>query len=105
MARVARALIADPGNDVLVSVASLREIVGKLRADIGAIERAVVRDGFEQLAITRAHLAVLTNLPLHHRDPFDQLLIAQALDEGALLVSVDQNMPLCPVRLMSCSEG
>ncbi len=105
-----RALIADPGNDILVSVVSLWEIVvklrvGKLEADIGAIERAIVRDGFRRLAITPAHLAVLADLPLHHRDPFDHLLIAQALDEDALLVSEDQNMPLYPVRLMTCSES
>ena len=89
-----RALIADPGNDVLVSVASLWEIVvkirvGKLLADIGAIERAIV----------------LTNLPLRHRDPFDHLLIAQALDEDALIVSDDRNMPLYAVRSMRCSDG
>ena len=106
----ARTLIADPGNDVLVSVVSLWESVvklrvGKLKADIGAIERAIVRDGFRQLAITPAHLTVLANLPLHHRDPFDHLLIAQALDEDALLVSDNQNMPLYPVQLMTCSQG
>ena len=105
-----RTLIADPGNDILVSVVSLWEIVvklrvGKLEADIGAIERAIVRDGFRRLAITPAHLAVLADLPLHHRDPFDHLLVAQALDEDALLVSEDQNMPLYPVRLMTCSGG
>lgn len=104
-----RTLIADPGNDILVSVVSLWEIVvklrvGKLEADIGAIERAIARDGFQRLAITPAHLVVLADLPLHHRDPFDHLLIAQALDEDALFVSEDQNMPLYPVRLMTCSK-
>ena len=105
-----RILIADPGNDILVSVVSLWEIVvklrvGKLEADIGAIERAIVRDGFQRLAIKPAHLAVLATLPLHHRDPFDHLLIAQALDEDALLVSDDQNMPLYPMRLMTSSQN
>ncbi len=106
----ARTLIADPGNDILVSVASLWEIVvklrvGKLEVDIGAIERAIIRDGFQRLTITPPHLAVLASLSLHHRDPFDHLLIAQALDEDALLVSEDQNMPLYPVRLMTCSQS
>ena len=110
LGRGARALVADPGNDILVSVVSLWEIVvklrvGKLQADIGAVERAIVRDGFRRLAITPAHLAVLADLPLHHRDPFDHLLVAQALDEDALLVSDDRNMPLYPVRLMRCGEG
>ena len=105
-----RTLIADPGNDILVSVASLWEIVvklrvGKLEADIAAIEQAIVRDGFQRLAIKPAHLALLATLPLHHRDPFDHLLIAQAFDDDALLVSDDQNMPLYPVRLMTCSQN
>lgn len=105
-----RILIADPGNDILVSVVSLWEIVvklrvGKLEADIGAIERAIARDGFQRLAITPAHLSVLATLPVHHRDPFDHLLIAQALDEDALFVSEDQSMPLYPVRLMTCSQS
>lgn len=110
LGQAARTRIADPGNDILVSVVSLWEIVvklrvGKLEANIGAIERAMVRDGFQRLAITPAHLTVLATLPLHHRDPFDHLLIAQALDEDAVLVSEDQNMPLYPVRLITCSES
>ena len=58
----ARTLIADPGNDILVSAASLWEIVvksriGKLDASIEAVERALRRDSFERLAISPAHLA------------------------------------------------
>jgi PIN domain nuclease of toxin-antitoxin system len=68
----ARALIADPANDVLVSVVSLWEIVvkqrvGKLKADITAIEGAIQRDGFTRLPITPAHLAALSALPQHSR--------------------------------------
>ncbi len=103
-----RTLIADPGNDILVSVASLWEIVvklriGKLQAEIGAIEHALARDGFERLPIDPPHLAVLASLPLHHRDPFDHLLIAQAMHEDAALVSEDENMGLYAVRLFLCS--
>ena len=104
----ARSLIADRTNDVLVSAASLWEIVvkrriGKLDAEIGAIEEAVVRDGLERLSITPAHLALLATLPAHHRDPFDHLLIAQAMSEDAVLVSDDQDMPAYLVRLLACS--
>jgi PIN domain nuclease of toxin-antitoxin system len=106
----ARALIADPGNDVLASVVSLWEIVvklriGKLQADIGAIERAVVRDGFQRLAITRSHLTTLATLPLRHRDPFDHLLIAQAIAEDAAFLSGDGHAALYPVRLQPCGDG
>ncbi len=106
----ARALIADPANDVLVSVASLWEIVvkqriGKLEAEITAIEQALQRDGLQRLAITPAHLAVLSGLPAHHRDPFDHLLIAQAVSEGATIVSDDRMMQLYKVPILACGAG
>ena len=106
----ARTLIADPGNDILVSAASLWEIVvksriGKLDASIEAVERALLRDSFERLAISPAHLASLAALPAHHRDPFDHLLIAQAIGEDATLVSEDRNMGLYDVRVLACSAA
>lgn len=107
----ARALIADPGNDVLVSVASLWEIVvkvriGKLQADIAEIDAALARDRFMRLDIRPAHLAVLGGLPMHpdHRDPFDHLLVAQAISEDATFVSEDRHAPRYPVRLVTCSD-
>jgi PIN domain nuclease of toxin-antitoxin system len=69
-------------------------------ADIGAIERAIVQDGFERLPITTAHLAALAVLATHHRDPFDHLLMAQAIAEDAVLVSADPNAALDPARLL-----
>jgi PIN domain nuclease of toxin-antitoxin system len=104
----ARDAIADPSNAILVSAISLWEIlikirVGKLEADINAIERAVDRERFDRLPIAPAHLKALTALPQHHRDPFDHLLIAQAIAENATLLSEDQRMALYPVPLMRCS--
>jgi PIN domain nuclease of toxin-antitoxin system len=106
----ARATISDSANDVLASVVSLWEIVvklriGKLDADISAIERAISRDGFQRLPITPAHLAAVVTLPSHHRDPFDHLLIAQAMTEGATFLSEDRNAKSYPVQLQHCSEG
>lgn len=108
----ARALIADPGNAVLVSAVSLWEIVvkvrvGKLDADIGEIATAIERQGFGVLGIDPAYLTVLAGLPLHadHRDPFDHLLIAQAITEGATFVSEDRNTPRYPVDVLSCSHA
>src|SRR3546814_16456406 len=72
----AQELIADPGNDVLVSAVSLWEIavkirVGKVEADIGEISEAIEQDGFTLLGINPGHLVALGRLPLHsdHRHP------------------------------------
>ncbi len=104
----ARALIADPGNDVLVSKVSLWEIVvklrvGKLAADIGEITAAIQRDSFTLLDIGIPHLRALSDLPMHHRDPFDHLLIAQAVTEGAMFMTEDRHAALYPVQMITCS--
>lgn len=107
----ARGLIGDPENAVFVSVASLWEIVvkarvGKLDADIVEVLTAVERDDFTLLDITPAHLATLARLPAHadHRDPFDHLLIAQAITEEATFVSQDRNVPRYPVARIACAN-
>ncbi len=104
----ARALIADPGNDVLVSVVSLWEIVvkvrvGKLEADIREIEGACDRSGFVSINVRPDHLRVLATLPMHHRDPFDHLLIAQAIAEDAAFVTDDRHAARYPVQAVSCA--
>jgi PIN domain nuclease of toxin-antitoxin system len=108
LGRTVRELIADPANDVLVSVVSLWEIqikarVGKLTADIGRILTGIEADAFELLAIRPAHLVRLGTLPMHHRDPFDHLLIAQAIVEGAMFISEDDHVPNYAVRVVTCS--
>lgn len=105
----ARELIEDPGNDVLVSVVSLWEAVvkarvGKLKADVSEIADGVQREGFALLNIERMHLLTLAGLPLHHRDPFDHLLIAQAIAEDATFISEDRNARNYPVRSTRCSD-
>ena len=105
---MARSLIADRANDVLVSVASLWELavksqIGKLKADIQAISNAISRNGVALLSVDVAHLVALTSLPRHHKDPFDHLLIAQAMTEGAALMSDDRDMPKYPVQIIGCS--
>jgi PIN domain nuclease of toxin-antitoxin system len=108
----ARALIADPHTSVLASAVSLWEIVvkvriGKLDAEIDAIVKAIEQQGFTILPIDPAHLTALAGLQRlpDHRDPFDHLLIAQALAEDATLMSEDRNMPRYPVTLLTCSDG
>lgn len=107
----ARDWIADPGNEILVSTVSLWEIVvkvriGKLEAGIGDISRAIARQGFDMLGLAPAHLITLANLPVYpdHRDPFDHLLIAQAIEENATFVSEDRHTFRYPVAFVTCSD-
>jgi PIN domain nuclease of toxin-antitoxin system len=85
--------IADPGELVVVSTASIWEAaiktaLGKLETP-EALGRVVVDEGFERLPITFEHAERAGALPAHHRDPFDRMLVAQALTEGLTLVTHD----------------
>ena len=105
----ARGLIGDPANDVLVSAVSLWEItvklrIGKLDADIAEILDILPVQGFQRLDITDAHLVALATLPIHHRDPLDHLLMAQAIAEEAHFVSEDQNVSFYDVPFLTCSD-
>jgi PIN domain nuclease of toxin-antitoxin system len=91
----ARSLI-ESADEVLVSVASAWEIaikvhLGKLFLDAPSaesfFEEQMRANGFAYLPIAPAHVFRAAGLPLHHRDPFDRLLIAQALVEGLSLVT------------------
>lgn len=83
------------GADIVwVSAASGWEIaikaaLGRVRLD-EPFEVTVASDDFTELPVTLAHAARLAGLPSHHADPFDRLLVAQALVEGATLVSKDE---------------
>lgn len=105
---IARSLLADRANDVLVSMASLWEIAlktqtGKLDADVQGISDTLDRNGVILPGVSVAHLTALTSLPRHHKDPFDRLLIAQAIAKNATLMSEDRWMPSYPVPAVSCS--
>ncbi len=78
--------------------------IGKLDADIEEIIGVLPDQGFQRLDIADAHLIALAVLPVHHRDPFDHLLMAQAIAEDAYFVSEDQNVRLYGVSLVSCSD-
>ena len=103
-ARVRRT-IADPANAVFVSPASYWEIAIKagtgrytLPGPHAAFFEAVIADnGFHILPIEPRHTETLLTLPPHHKDPFDRLLIAQAVAEGLTLVSDDAAVRLYPV--------
>lgn len=88
-----RDALQDPANEVVVSAVSVWEVeikraLGKLVApdSFAAVCREV---GFDELAISFAHAERAGTLPPHHSDPFDRMLIAQAMEEGLELVSRD----------------
>ncbi len=100
--REARSAIEDPANEVLVSAVAVWEIALKSslrklrpRADLAA---ELARVPFGELPLTWAHGLQASVLPLHHRDPFDRLLVAQALVEGMPLVSADAVFDRYPIR-------
>jgi PIN domain nuclease of toxin-antitoxin system len=91
-------LIEDAGNAIYVSVASLWEIaiktsLGKLSLSrsISEIFAEVDSSATSLLAIEPSHTLQVSSLPFHHKDPFDRMIIAQALVEGLSLVSNDVN--------------
>ena len=97
LSKKAEAAISDENNRVLVSPASYWEIAIKISLgkyqlpeplDI-FMEREIASNDFTVLAILVRHAAVVTQLPFHHRDPFDRLIIAQALSEKIAVVSSD----------------
>ena len=102
----ARTAIADDGNGVFISAASAWEItikhrIGKLRgvgAIIADLDRAIADQGFSGLPISVRHGQVAGALPGPHRDPFDRMLIAQAMLENLVLVSNEQPFDAYGVR-------
>jgi PIN domain nuclease of toxin-antitoxin system len=96
LSRRARALIEDPANDVLVSAASVWEIA--IKHALGRGDMPISGDqaldwfrqaGYALLPIAPDHAAAVEHLPDHHRDPFDRLLVAQAIAEPLRLLTRD----------------
>jgi len=100
----AREAIADPANEVLFSAASVWELglkirKGKLRMPANFAE-ALIGDGFTPLSVTAEHAARSLTLAPVHEDPFDRLLIAQAIAEGFVMVTRDEVIPHYPVPVL-----
>ncbi|MEI4273696.1 type II toxin-antitoxin system VapC family toxin [Klenkia sp. LSe6-5] len=99
-------VVASEDSTVHISAISAAEVaikrsVGKLGRP--TVEEAVAEPGLEELPFLTAHAEVLESLPLHHRDPFDRMLVAQALAEGLVLVTLDEkvrqyDVPVFPPR-------
>jgi len=94
----ARKIISDSDNRIFMSCASQWEIaikvsINRLTFPMDEMETELVKNGFEFLNITTPHIMRTTSLPLHHRDPFDRMLIAQAQSESLILISKDHIFP------------
>lgn len=106
LSAAAKGAVCDPANRKLVSPASAWEVaikVGQKKLDIGGPYRGffpqhMLRNNFEWLPVIDDHLAVLVDLPFHHKDPFDRLLASQALAEDVTLVSADATFDTYGVR-------
>jgi PIN domain nuclease of toxin-antitoxin system len=96
LTKAARKIILD-ADDVFVSAASIWEAaikaaLGKLDADVNLLVSEIASSGFIELPVRAAHAAMVRNLPNIHRDPFDRLLIAQAVSEPLRLITSDDHL-------------
>ena len=106
MDREVRARISESSALVAVSAASVweanvKQALGKLRFD-GSLLDHVHQGGFEPLPISLEHAERAGRLPLHHRDPFDRMLVAQAQAEGLTLVTRDPAFDAYEVEVLRC---
>ncbi len=90
-------ILNDPANDLFVSHASLWEMaikvsIGKLKLgySIQQLELLLLQNGFVLLPFDFAHYQVLSILPFHHNDPFDRMIIAQAMSENIEIITHDE---------------
>lgn len=91
-AEARKAMLA--ASEVFVSAASVWEIaiksrLGKIEGDPLAMAESIEHSGFSELAVSARHAATVARLPLHHADPFDRLLVAQAVSEPLILLTAD----------------
>ncbi|UUO13399.1 MULTISPECIES: type II toxin-antitoxin system VapC family toxin [Aphanizomenonaceae] len=104
-----REIIRNPVNDSFVSAATIWEIA--IKTSLGKLKQpddllAVLRDNrFEVLDISAEHCLNVGSLPWHHKDPFDRMLISQALVEGLTIITVDQKFKFYDVPLFSDDFG
>jgi PIN domain nuclease of toxin-antitoxin system len=103
LSATARRLLSDPRHELLFSAASLWEIAIKnslgrddFRVQPRVLRRALLDNGYLELPVTSQHAVNLDSLPPLHNDPFDRLLLAQALTEGITLLTGDLQLARYP---------
>lgn len=97
LSKRALALVASRDVEVAFSLGTMWEVAIKtslekpgFKVDSTALRNGLLDQGFRQMDIRHEHIAVVARLPWHHRDPFDRLLVAQALVEGLTLLTSDR---------------
>ena len=98
-----RRYLDDPENELLFSTASIWEIAIKhslgredFQAEPSLLRRNLLDDGYVELPVSGEHAVAVAALPPIHRDPFDRMLVAQAIAEGVELLTVDQQLARYP---------
>lgn len=96
LSKQARALLDDPNNEPIFSAASLWEIAIKkalnradFRVDSRALRHGLLNNGYAELPVGGDHAVAVDALPPIHKDPFDRILVAQAIVEGVTLLTAD----------------
>jgi len=92
-------IIRSSENEVFVSAVSTWEVaikksIGRLVINLDELEQVIVKSGFSVLPITMLHTLAVASLPMHHRDPFDRLLVAQSIIEPMRIVTHDETVGL-----------
>jgi len=99
LSQAARKQLNNPDNELLFSAASLWEVAIKnslgredFRAEPRLLRRGLIDNGYVELSITSQHAVNIDALPSIHRDPFDRILLSQALTEGVTLLTTDAQL-------------
>lgn len=101
--KAAKLLLESPANEVFFSAASIWELT--IKANLGkrgfqidprVLRRSLIDNGYQELPVTSEHALAVLALPSIHKDPFDRLLIAQAIVEGVTLLTVDATVAKYP---------
>ena len=107
LSKKAKALIENPENEKYISIASfweaaIKQSLGKLTLDVSFVElkTEMIKNGFQFLPITFDDTLRLSMLPFHHRDPFDRIIISQAMENNLTLLSCDSSFHLYNLKLV-----
>lgn len=102
----ARALLNDPENELFFSAASIWEIAIKcslgrddFRVNPRLLRRGLLDNGYSELPIGSEHAVSIDSLPMIHKDPFDRMLVAQAIVEGITLLTADSLVAQYPAPI------
>lgn len=103
LSKAAHKLLNDPRNELIFSAASLWEVAIKsslgredFRVEPRLLRRGLLDNGYVELPVTSQHAVSIDSLPPLHKDPFDRLLLSQALSEGITLLTSDSTLTRYP---------